>query len=267
MKRKMAVAGKFYPRDSEELLCNIKSCTPEVKQKNRAIGVLTPHAGFIYSGDVVGSVLASIEIPDTIILLGPNHTQQGPRVSLMHEGTWDSPLGEVEIDASLARTILETPSPIKADMLAHQYEHSLETQIPFIQHFRKDFKIIPICLQHISLNTCRTVSTAILAGIKKLNRNVLLIASSDMTHYEPHEKVEQKDKLAIAQILKLDPEGLYLTVRENSISMCGVIPTTIMLMTGNQLGAKNATLIKYTTSGKVTGKMNQVVGYAGMTIS
>ena len=267
MKRQPAVAGKFYPRNPDALLREVRSHIPKTKRKNRVIGVISPHAGFIYSGDVAGSVYASIEIPDTVILLGPNHTGLGPAVSLMPKSIWAMPLGEVEIDGSLARAIIEASPLVEADTRAHQYEHSLETQIPFIQYFRKDFKIVPICLHQISLGTCRTLSEAILAGLKKLNRTALIIASSDMTHYESHKRASQKDKLAIAQVLKRNPESLFRTVRDNRISMCGVIPATVMLMAVNQLGAQNAALVQYMTSGQVSGDMDHVVGYAGMTVS
>ena len=267
MKRQPAVAGKFYPSNPKALVRDVKSHIPKAEGENRVIGVISPHAGFVYSGDVAGSVYASIEIPDTVLLLGPNHTGRGPAVSLMPEGAWAMPLGEVEIDAPLARAILDASPSVEADTRAHQYEHSLETQIPFLQHFHKDFKIVPICLQRISLDTCRAVSEAILAGLKKQDCTALIVASSDMTHYESHESASQKDKLAIAQVLKLDPEGLFRTVRENNISMCGVVPATVMLMVGNRLGAENAALIQYTTSGQVSGDMDHVVGYAGMTVS
>ena len=266
MKRKPAVGGKFYPQDPDALLRNVKSHTPKVGRKVRAIGIVVPHAGFFYSGDVAGSVYAKIEILDTVVLLGPNHTGRGPLVSLMLKGIWDMPAGEIGIDALLARSIFEASPLVEADVVAHQNEHSLETQIPFIQYFRKDFKIVPICLKKISLDNCRILSEAIMAGLKKLKRTALIVASSDMTHYESHESASKKDNLAIAQILKRNPEGLFHTVQENQISMCGVVPATVMLMTGNQLGAEKAKLIQYMTSGQVSGRMDHVVGYAGMII-
>ena len=266
MKRKPTVAGSFYPNNPNALMKNLRSQLPQNTQKQAVIGVVCPHAGFLYSGTVAGAVYASIEIPKTIILIGPNHTGTGPPISVMSKGQWEMPQGPVEIDTTLANDILESSPDLEDDFIAHCREHSLETQIPFLQYFRQDFKIVPICIQKISLNQCQTISRAILSGMKKLKQKVLIVASSDMSHYESYETVSRKDKLAITRILDRDPKALFEIVDTNRISMCGLIPTTVMLMTANELGAKYSKLIHYTTSGEVTRDMDRVVGYAGIII-
>lgn len=233
--------------------------------KCHALGVVSPHAGFMYSGDVAGAVFSLIEIPDTVILIGPNHTGNGTRISLMSEGSWSMPFGSVEIDTELAREIC---SPIiQHDNGAHIYEHSLETQIPFMQYFRRDFKIVPICLMHVSYEMCEEISREIVDAIVRLKRRpVLIVASSDMTHYESHQSASRKDHDAIDCILKRDAKGLYTIVQKHDISMCGVNPVTVMLLSCNQMGAKECELVKYMTSGEVSGDFDSVVGYAGVII-
>lgn len=271
MKRHPAVAGRFYSADPQALTREIQShikpgAGEKTAKKSRALGVVSPHAGFMYSGDVAAAVYSEIEIPETLVILGPNHTGQGPPISLMAQGAWSMPLGEVAIDGELARAILRASPLISDDYSAHEDEHSLETQLPFIQYFRKDLKIVPICLQRVSLDHCDQVSRAIVSAVQELARTVLIVASSDMTHYESHDSASRKDRRAIDQILKRDAKGLYETVRRDKITMCGVNPVTVMLMACNRLGAQKSHLVKYMTSGEVSGDMDQVVGYAGMIV-
>ncbi len=266
MSRSPAVAGSFYPGDTKSLSAEIQKHIEERTDKSRVAGIVSPHAGFMYSGDVAGAVYSRIEIPDTVIIIGPNHTGQGPRVSVMTEGTWSMPFGEVEIDAELARTVCESSSLIHADSMAHQSEHSLETQIPFLQYFKKEFKIVPICLMRVSLEECEEVARAVAGAVERLSRTALIVASSDMTHYESHDSAKRKDQKAIDRILQMDAKGLFETVRDNDISMCGVNPVTVMLMCTGRMGAGRAELVKYMTSGEVSGDMDHVVGYAGMIV-
>ena len=266
MNREPAVAGRFYPDDPQILRDDVKSHIDETAKKDFAIGAVSPHAGFKYSGDVAGSVFSRLEIPDTVILLGPNHTGLGERISIMASGAWSMPFGELEIDRELAQALLDASARIFDSALAHQSEHSLETQLPFLQYFREDFKIVPICLMKLSLEECRALSEAITRAVKAAGKRVLIVASSDMSHYETHAAASAKDKKAIDQILKLDPEGLYETVEENAISMCGVNPVTVMLMASKEMGAAHAELVKYMTSGETSGNFDQVVGYAGIIV-
>lgn len=267
MHRTPAVAGQFYPADCDGLTEEINKHTVEGSEKSRVIGIVSPHAGFMYSGDAAGAVYSRIEIPETVVLIGPNHTGEGATIAVMTGGTWSMPFGDLAIDTELAAAICAASPKVHTDSSAHRYEHSLETQLPFLQYFRKEFKIVPICLKRISFKDCEEVSRAILAGIKKVDRPVLIIASSDMTHYESQASALQKDKQAIDRIVDRDAEGLYKTVEKNHISMCGVNPVTVMLLCANAMGASHSELIKYMTSGDVTGDFDQVVGYAGMIVS
>lgn len=267
MHRTPAVAGQFYPADCDGLTEEIKKHLTEDSQKKHVIGIVSPHAGFMYSGDAAGAVYSRIEIPDTVVLIGPNHTGEGPSVSVMTQGVWNLPFGDLTIEAELAASIAEASANVHADSSAHRYEHSLETQLPFLQYFRKEFKIVPICLKRISFKDCEEVSRAILAGIKKVDRPVLIVASSDMTHYESQASALRKDKQALDQIVNRDAEGLFEIVEKNHISMCGVNPVTVMLLCAQEMGASDSELIKYMTSGDVTGDYDRVVGYAGVIVS
>ena len=165
--REPTVSGQFYPADRDDLMTEIKKHVTEDSEKNRVIGIVSPHAGFLYSGDAAGAVYSQIDIPDTVLLIGPNHTGEGHPVSIMTKGIWSMPFGDLVIDNELATSICETSKKIHADSSAHRFEHSIETQLPFLQYFRKEFKIVPICLKRISYKDCAEVSRAILAGIKK----------------------------------------------------------------------------------------------------
>lgn len=271
MIRQPIAAGRFYSSDAQLLTEEVKSHTKQnpcskPTAKIRAVGIVSPHAGFMYSGDVAGAVYSKIEIPDTIILIGPNHTGIGEKVAIMNEGTWSMPQGEVKIDRHLANQILDESLIAKNDVQAHSKEHSLETQLPFIQFYREEFKIIPICIQRLSLDECKEISAAIIKALKQSGRSTLIVASSDMTHYETHVSASKKDAHVINTILKLNAKELYNMVHNKNITMCGINPTTVMLMCVNEMGAKEAILAKYMTSGEVNGDMNHVVGYAGLII-
>jgi len=176
------------------------------------------------------------------------------------------PMGDIAIDEELANAICEETVMAKPDSSAHRFEHSLETQLPFLQYFKKEFKIVPICLQRLQVSTCKTLSEGIMRAINRLGRPVLLVASSDMTHYESHDKARALDRKAIDCIKNRDPIDLHETVRSEKITMCGVNPVTVMLHCSESLGAKEAELVKYMTSGEVNGDKEKVVGYAGMII-
>ena len=265
-KRQPAVAGRFYPAEREALVREVEAHIDRDAKKSRALGIVAPHAGFMYSGDVAGAVYSRIEIPDTVILIGPNHTGQGEEVAVMTEGTWSMPMGDISIDREMAHAICEETSIAKQDSTAHQHEHSLETQLPFLQYFKKEFQIVPICLRRMKVASCKVLSEGIVRAVTRLDKPVLLVASSDMTHYESHDQAGTKDRMAIACMQSRDPVGLFETVRSEKITMCGVNPVTVMLYCSESLGAKEAELVKYMTSGEVSGDMEQVVGYAGMII-
>jgi AmmeMemoRadiSam system protein B len=274
MRRHPAVAGHFYRGSAEGLRQQVRGFIVPDAEKIKALGILSPHAGLIYSGAVAGAVYSRVDLPDTFVLIGPNHTGLGAAVSLMPEGTWETPLGTVEIDSELAQSILSKSPRIHDDALAHLQEHSLEVQLPFIQYFKKDFTIVPIQMLDTRLETCLEVSKAVAEAIKDRTssggrgaRDVLIIASSDMSHYERAATAKEKDFKAIKNILNLDPGGLYRTVREYGITMCGYGPAVSMLAACNLLGASKADLVKYSNSGDVSGDYDQVVGYAGIIVS
>ena len=288
MLRSPAVAGYFYEATPEALKRQVEGFIIRGTAKRKAIGILVPHAGLIYSGAVAGAVYSSVEIPDTVVLVGPNHTGLGEGISLMAGGSWETPLGTVEIDEALASSILSQSRRIHEDSVAHLREHSLEVQLPFIQYFKKKFKIVPIQMLDTRLETCLEVGKAIAAAIKvggtgpgdraqpgdqsgisnakKAVTNVLIVASSDMSHYERAERAKEKDSKAIHSILNLDPAGLYRVVRDYEITMCGYGPAVAMLSAAKILGATSAELIKYSNSGETSGDYDKVVGYAGILI-
>jgi AmmeMemoRadiSam system protein B len=276
MLRQPAVAGRFYKGTSESLGKQVQEFIIPVADRKKAIGILSPHAGLMYSGSVAGAVYSNIELPETIVLIGPNHTGLGPPVSVMAQGSWETPLGTVPIDEPLASSILAGSPRMSEDSLAHMREHSLEVQLPFIQYLKNDFKIVPIQMLDIKLDTCLEVGRAVGEAIAECKsaicnpqsaiRGVLIVASSDMSHYERAASAKEKDFKAIDRILALDPEGLHRTVNNNGITMCGYGPTVAMLAACKLLGATKAELIKYTNSGEVNHDYEQVVGYAGIVI-
>jgi len=264
MKRKPFFAGRFYPASKAMLKEELRSYVPENKDKVKVIGAVSPHAGYIYSGKVAGELYSKVELPKKIIILSPNHTGMGTNISLWPDGSWETPLGEIEIDIDLSSKIKNKFEKIKHDTDAHLTEHSLEVQIPFIQHLRQDCKIVPITLSRLSLEDCKELGLAIAKTIKESGDDILMIASTDMTHFEDSSQAEKKDMLAIKEIEDINPDGLYNTVRGNQISMCGFIPTTCMLYAAKEMGAEKGILVKYSNSGETSGDYDEVVGYAGM---
>ncbi len=264
--RRPVVAGRFYPGDPASLGRELSRLIPSGMERVEALAVVSPHAGYIYSGHVAGAVFGQVEVPARVVVLGPNHTGLGARAAVMATGVWETPLGRIPVDEELSGLLLARSRVVEADVQAHAYEHSLEVQLPFIQAVRHDFSLLPICLQYLDYGECVEVGEALAETIAEVGGGVLMVASTDMTHYEPHETAKAKDALALARIEALDPKGLYDTVRDHSISMCGIIPTTIALVAARRLGATQARLVRYATSGEVSGDFDQVVGYAGFVI-
>jgi len=221
----------------------------------------------MYSGRVAAETLSAIEIPRTVLLLGLNHHGRGAPVALSL-ADWEMPMGRVPVNKETAELLLGSDSPIVHDETAHRYEHSVEVQIPFLQALRQDLEIIPIIFSHVSYAICDEVGAVLAAVLKRRPlQEVLVVASSDMSHYESRESATRKDLQAIRKIEQLDPRGLYDTVHAKRISMCGVIPVTVALLAAIALGATKSELIRYTDSGEVSGDTDQVVGYAGIVIS
>jgi len=258
MKRNPAVSGQFYPGTASGLSRALLQLTREVEEPEPAIGVVSPHAGYVYSGAVAGELFSSVRVPGRAVIFCPNHTGVGEDAAIMSHGAWRMPWGDVPIDEELAAR-LETACPLlREDASAHSREHSIEVQLPFLHRFRPDVRIVPVALGHLSLEEC--VADAIAGDPER----PLLVASSDMSHYVPDAVAREKDRLAIDRMLVLDPEGLFATVRTERISMCGVLPATVVLFAARRLGATSARLIRYATSGDVSRDLEQVVGYAGL---
>jgi len=267
LRRKPSVAGYFYPNKKRELQEMIEKMVNPGAERVKAICVISPHAGFIYSGSVAGEVFSSVLLPEKFILLGPNHRTMHSLFGIMREGIWETPLGDVPVDSELADLLLENSDSIEEDKSAHLHEHSLEVQLPFIQYFKKNFSIVPVCVSvEATYQELEELGKAIHISIKMTEEQVMIIASTDMSHYVSQEVAQKYDNMAIEKILKLDSRGLYDVVYKENISMCGFKPTTAALIASKELGAKKATLIKYQTSGEVSGNFSEVVGYVGIRI-
>ncbi|MGA1845116.1 MAG: AmmeMemoRadiSam system protein B [bacterium] len=264
--RKPAVSGQFYPGNPNRLSEEIDRLTESNASKQKALGVISPHAGYMYSGHIAGLVFSSVEVPETVVILGPNHTGCGPQASIMNEGTWQMPMGDVTIDQELAKAILDHSDNIQSDISAQMLEHSIEVQIPFLQHFRPQVKIVPIVLAGYNFSLCNEVADALVQGIQGSGKDTLIVASTDLTHYRPQDEAYLSDQKVIDRVLQLDAKGLLEMVIQEGISMCGVIPVTTMILAVKEMGATRASLIKYMTSGDVSGDLSHVVGYAGMII-
>ncbi len=267
MIRHPAVANQFYTGNPTELRAELKRFIVSGSVKEKAIGIIAPHAGYIYSGAVAGQVYGAVTIPETIIILGPNHHGIGARAALYAEGEWLTPLGAVKINTRLAGLVRKHAPLVQDDTTAHHYEHSLEVQVPFLQFVRPDITIVPICLGFGDFSSCETLGYGIAKAIGEFGEEVLIVASSDMTHYESAAEARAKDEEAIREILAMNPEGLLRICRGMGITMCGVIPATVMLVAALKLGAKQARVVSYATSGDVTGDNRQVVAYAAVTVS
>lgn len=279
MRRDPACAGSFYDASPEELRAHVQVLLEPEAERLPARAIVCPHAGLMYSGSVAGSVYSRVGLPATAILIGPNHTGQGPPVSVYAEGEWAIPGGVLTVAADLARALLARFPLAQADRLAHQSEHCLEVQLPFLSLLQPDIQILPIVLGFRDLETCRALGRALAAVIEGVPTPPLLIASSDMTHCGPgfgqwpppgltaEAFAHQQDRLALDALQTLDGEQLHRTVEQHEITMCGYVPTTAVLFAARLLGATKATVIRYATSADVSRDVDRVVGYAGVVIT
>lgn len=264
MIRQPAVAGSFYAGTQDRLRLQLQGLFPRAVTPEQAIGVVAPHAGYLYSGRVAAAVYARVQFPDTCVILGPNHTGLGAGAAIMTRGEWETPFGKVPIDTELGEAILANSSLLKEDHLGHLREHSIEVQLPLLQYVGRPFHIVPICLLRYEYAACAEVGQAVAMAVRAAAKRVLLVASTDMSHFISRQEATAKDRKAIDAILALDPEGLYQVVRREGISMCGFHPTTAMLVAAKALGATGAELVMYTDSGEVTRDVDEVVAYAGL---
>ena len=266
MIREPVVAGRFYQGTAAGLRAEVARYVDEKRKKCRAIGIVSPHAGFMYSGPAAGAAFSAVNLPDTFVILGPNHTGYGKPGAIQTTGAWKTPLGTVKIDEALGKAILSGSDFLEEDEIAFASEHSIEVQLPFIQYFKKEFSFVPICLGTAQLSHLTDTGEAIAKAVKHLKKEVLLVASSDMSHYEPQADAERKDKSALEAILNMDEKLLLKKVAAENISMCGFGPVSSVLVAGRALGAKSAKLVKYMTSGDTSGDYSAVVGYAAVAI-
>jgi AmmeMemoRadiSam system protein B len=270
--REPAVAGSFYPRARAELEGTLErlfgaASPPPVPE--RALGAVVPHAGYVYSGGVAARVYARISVPERIVILAPNHTGLGVPLSLYPPGpgaAWRTPLGLAPIDEPLSHA-LRARCELEPDLLAHAREHAGEVQVPFIQRVRPDARIAAIVIGTHDPRRLERLGRGIAAALDDAAPEALIVASSDMNHYEPHARTLEKDELAIERILALDPAGLLETCIAHDISMCGVAPTAAMLWAALARGATRASLVDHRTSGEAFGDYDRVVGYAGIVVS
>ena len=274
MIRPPAVAGQFYSASAAALETEVAGYLDASASAAPMTAVICPHAGLMYSGHVAGAVLSRVALPDTVILIGPNHTGSGPDASVYPEGAWQIPGGAVSVNRDLAQTILARYPRAQADTSAHQREHCLEVQLPFLRRQRRDIRIVPIVLGTRDPAVCLAFGRCLAALIAELSgtdlsstTRPLLLASTDMNHYESDEVTRDKDRHAIAAIERLDPDGLDAAVADHDISMCGVAPTLAVLHAARALGRMHATLVRYATSGDKGGDRARVVGYAGFTVA
>ncbi len=264
MIRKPYVAGYFYPGSAAELKATIAGLVDEKAPKEDAIGLLVPHAGYQYSGPVTGATISRVKFKDTFIIIGPSHSGLGKPFSVMVEGTWQTPLGTVETDTELAEKIVSVSQYFEADEEAHQQEHAVEVQLPFLQYFQPDVRIVPIILYSAPAAAYEEMGRDIARVVKELKRDVVIMASGDMSHYEPVAKAKDNDMAAVEAMLTLDIAELTRRYKSRRISMCAYPPVVCLMAAARELGVTGAELVKYQTSGDNTGDYNEVVGYAGV---
>jgi AmmeMemoRadiSam system protein B len=270
-------AGAFYEGTRESLKRQVEDCflhrlgpgkLPEVAKSGlkHVVGLICPHAGYMFSGPVAAHAyyrLATDGRPDVVVIFGPNHTGYGSALAVMNEGTWRTPLGDVEIDGEIANRIVRESRIVDIDESAHSYEHSIEVQLPFLQYvYGSQFKIVPICFLMQDLSSAKEVGQAV--GKVLAGKNAVVIASSDMTHYQPQQKAAANDKLALEAVEAKDETELFSVIERNHISACGYGPIAALIVAAKGMGGKEAKLLCYKTSGDITGDYSSVVGYAAV---
>ncbi len=264
--RMPAVAGRFYPANAEKLLQELEGFLPLDPSPIHALGCVAPHAGYVYSGSIAGAVYSRIAVPRCCVVLCPNHTGLGPPLSIMSSEAWQTPLGSVPIDKKLA-TELKTRLPqLTEDCEAHRAEHAIEVQLPFLKVRQPFLKLVPIVLGTSRFEPLEALGIALADVCRTRDGRPLIVASSDMNHYESDAITRRKDQMAIDRVLALDARGLHDVVMNEDISMCGFGPAIAMITAAKHLGATQAELVEYATSGDVSGDRDRVVGYAGIVV-
>jgi len=265
--RPPAVAGRFYPESPDTLTKDLRNYTAVSGDQLRALGCVVPHAGYMFSGHVAGAVYARLELPKRFVVLCPNHTGMGKPLAIMSGGEWATPLGNTGIDAALAGALKRAFPQLTEDAVAHDAEHALEVQLPFLQLLVGEFTFVPISIGVGQFEVLEALGEAIARVTAEQDQRPLIISSSDMNHYESDDITRVKDQKAIKKILALDARGLFDVVQQEEISMCGYAPTVAMLTAVKRLGGREAQVIKYATSGDISGDRDLVVGYAGIVVT
>jgi len=275
--RRPCQAGAFYAGTPESLRKQIERCflhelgprkIPEVADNGprKIVGLICPHAGYMFSGPIAAHAYYELAIdgkPDIVVLFGPNHTGYGSGLAVMNEGVWRTPLGDIEVDSAVANQIVRISGIVDVDDSAHNMEHSIEVQLPFLQYlYDSKFKIVPICFLMQDLSSAREVGKVV--GKVLAGKNAVVIASSDMTHYEPHERAKRKDRMALEAVEAMDEAKFYSAVESQNISACGCGPMVALIIASKALEAKEAKLLSYKTSGDIVGDYSSVVGYAAV---
>lgn len=266
--RRPAVAGMFYegtPDGLRRQIATLVDAEDAPAQPIRMRAAVVPHAGLMYSGHVAAALYRAAQLPKRFIILCPNHTGAGHFAAINRAGAWKTPLGDVRIDTELADALMHHAPALVEDDDAHAREHSLEVQLPFLQHLAGDVSFVPVCLGARRFSLTREVGAAI-AQVMKTHEDVMLLSSSDLNHYEDQATTLRKDQLAIDAVLARDPERLWRVAEQQGVSMCGFIPTTAMLFAINDLGATDVRLVKHATSGDISGDYERVVGYASIAV-
>ncbi len=269
--RRPAVAGRFYPGKPDALARQLDQCLEAggaaTEKAEAALGCIVPHAGYMYSGRVAGAVFQQLPARATYIILCPNHTGRGAPLAIMSSGEWLTPLGAARIDGELAASLRQSCRLLMEDAKAHEDEHAIEVELPFLQRSVGAFTFVPIAIGVSRYAALEALGHGMAQALKGSGGTVMIVASSDMNHYEPDDITRVKDRMAIDQILALDPAGLYEVVRKEDISMCGYGPAVAMLTAVKGMGATRAELVRYATSADASGDRSAVVGYAGMIIT
>ena len=278
--RKSVFAGQFYPDDPKGLREDVIRYLRMRPQKivdlkgKEVLAVQVPHAGYVFSGPIAGMTLGRIVLPDSVIVLGPNHTGRGAPISVWNGGPWQTPLGAMPVDTEAATALIEAGGGFTGDMTAHLQEHSLEVLVPFFQVMNPKARLTAVTVSGLPFAMLEDAGKALASAVRKIAASggrVLIVVSSDMSHYLPHAKTVTMDSMALEAMKSLDPERLFSVVRDNNISMCGIFPMTIALFALNELGADKARVMAYATSGQtgraVGADMERVVGYAGVAIT
>jgi len=274
------VAGTFYAGTKSTLVKQIDDCfahkfgpgkVPKVNSsgQRKIVGIISPHAGYMYSGPVAANgygKLALDGVPDVAIILGPNHTGYGSGVSILTEGAWETPLGPLEIESHAAKQLQYSSEILDVDEVSHRYEHSIEVQLPFLQFFyNSSVKFVPICMLMQDLQTSREIAATIMDQMK--GKNYLIIASSDFTHYKPHNEATRNDQTAIDAIMNLDDSKLNGLGESNTVTMCGYGPITVLIAAARKMSNVRTEFLSYKTSGDITGDNSSVVGYGSIIIT